>query len=132
MRVSPMYNTTTTRLSIAQPATTPFKWAWDSSHYVPLTSLCHLWLLRKIQLMSILRMTRQTTSLSTFNTSTNRFMTSWIEPMLSTSSDMINIRCHRTSRWATKCGCICKRSTSLDPTTSFVCSNMGRTLSPRL
>jgi hypothetical protein len=32
-----MYNTTTTGLSIAQLATAPFKWAWDSSHYVPLT-----------------------------------------------------------------------------------------------
>jgi hypothetical protein len=31
-----MYNTATTELSIAQPATTPFKWAWDSSHYVPI------------------------------------------------------------------------------------------------
>jgi hypothetical protein len=29
-----MYNTATTELFIAQPATTPFRWAWDSSHYV--------------------------------------------------------------------------------------------------
>jgi hypothetical protein len=47
-------------------------------------------------------------------------------------SDMINIGCHTTSKWVTKCGCICKRSTSLDPTASFICSDMGRTPSPRL
>jgi hypothetical protein len=37
MRASPVYNTATTGLSIDQPATSPFRWAWDSSHYVPLT-----------------------------------------------------------------------------------------------
>ena len=35
--------------------------------------------------------------------------------MLSTSSNMINIGCHTTSRWTTKCGYIWRRSTSLDP-----------------
>jgi hypothetical protein len=75
--------------------------------------------------MSSLRRIRETTSLSTFNTSANRFMTFWTEPMLSTSNDMINIRCHTTSKWATKCGCICKSSTSLDPTVSFICFDMG-------
>jgi hypothetical protein len=87
---------------------------------------------QKIQLMSSLRQIRKTTSLSTFNTSANRFMTSWTEPMLSTSNDMINIGCHTTSKWATKCGYIFKRSASLDPTTSFVRFDMGHTPSPRL
>ena len=30
--------------------------------------------------------------------------------MLSTSNNMINIGCHTTSRWAKKCGYICRRS----------------------
>ena len=50
--------------------------------------------------------------------------------MLSTSSDMINIGCNTTSRWVTKCGYICRRSASLDPTASFNCSDMGHTPSP--
>jgi hypothetical protein len=66
------------------------------------------------------------------HTSANSFMTSWAEPMLSTSNDMINIGCHTTSKWATKCGCICKRNASLDPTASFIRFNMGHTPSPRL
>jgi hypothetical protein len=89
-------------------------------------------LLGQIQPMSSLRLTRQTTSLSAFITSANKFMTSWTEPMLSTSNDMINIGCHTTSRWATKCGYICKRSASLDPTARFARSDMGHTPSPRL
>ena len=52
--------------------------------------------------------------------------------MLTTSSDMINIWCNTTSRWATKCGYICRRSSLLDPTTSFSRSNMGHTPSPRI
>ena len=35
--------------------------------------------------------------------------------MLSTRNDMINIGCNTNSRWATKCGYICRWSTSLDP-----------------
>jgi hypothetical protein len=69
--------------------------------------------------MSSLKLTRQITSLSTFNTSTNRSMTYWTKPMLSTSNDMINIGCHTSSRWATKFGYICRRSASLGPTASF-------------
>ena len=59
-------------------------------------------------------------------------MTYWIEPMLSTSNNMINIECHTTSKWEKKCGYIYRRSASLDPTTRFARSDMGRTPSPRL
>ena len=52
--------------------------------------------------------------------------------MLSTSSDMINIGCNTTSRWATKSGYIYKRSASLDPIASFTHSDMGQTPSPKL
>ena len=82
--------------------------------------------------MSSLNFPRRTDSLSTFSTFANRFMTYWTYPMLSTSSEMINIGCNTTSRWATKCGYICRRSTSLDLTASFTRSDMGHTPSPRL
>ena len=34
--ILPMYNIAITGPSIAQPNTTPFRWDWDSNHYVPL------------------------------------------------------------------------------------------------
>jgi len=63
--------------------------------------------------------------LRAFNTLANRFMTYWTDPMLSTSSDMISIECNTTSRWATKCGYIYRRSASLDPTASFARFDMA-------
>ena len=45
---------------------------------------------------------------------------------------MISIECNKTSKWATKCGYICKRSASLDPTASFIYFDMGHTPSPTL
>ena len=110
-----MYNTFITELSIAQPSTYPFRWGWDSNHYVPLTYPCHLQLLKLIRLMSNLKLTKRTTSSNAFNTFANRFMTYLTKPMLSTSNDMINIGCHTTSRWVKRCGYICRRSASLDP-----------------
>jgi hypothetical protein len=84
-------------------------------------------------LMSSLKLTRLTTSLSTFNTSTSRSMTYWTKPMLSTSSGMINIGCHTSSRWATKFGYICRRSTLLGPHRKLhPLFDMGHTPSPRL
>jgi hypothetical protein len=35
MRVFPMSNIATTEPCIAQPTTTPFRWGWDSNHWVP-------------------------------------------------------------------------------------------------
>ena len=52
--------------------------------------------------------------------------------MLSTSRIMISIGCNRTSRWVIKCGYICRRSASLDPTVSFTHFDMGHTPSPWL
>jgi len=41
-RASPMFNIATTGISTARFATTFFRWAWDSNHYVPLMWPCHL------------------------------------------------------------------------------------------
>ena len=51
---------------------------------------------------------------------------------VSTRNPMIHIRRRTSSRWVTNFGYICRRSTSPDPTTSFSCSDMGHTPSPRL
>ena len=51
--------------------------------------------------------------------------------MLSTSNGMISIRYNTISRWATKCGYIC-RNASVDPTARFSYCNMGHKPSPRL
>ena len=119
MKASPMSSTATIELSIAQLVKFPFRWGWDSNHYVPLMWPYNFHLRRSIQLMSNLKMTRLTTSFSTFNTSASRSMTYLTCPMLSTSSIMISIGCHTSSRWATKFGYICRRSTSLGPIASF-------------
>ena len=76
--------------------------------------------------MSNRRLTRRISSFSAFSTSANKFMTYLTEPMLSTSNNMIKIRCYTTSRWATKCGYIRRRNASLDPTKNFAHFDMGR------
>ena len=116
MRASPMYNIAIIGPFTTQPITIPFSWGWDSDRYVLLTYTCHLQLLKLIQLMSSLKFLRRTASLSAFKRFANRFMTYWAYPMLSTISGMISIRCNTTSRWAIKCGYICRRSASVDPT----------------
>ena len=93
----------------------PFRLGWDSSHYVPLMWPYHLQLLRKMRLMSSPKLTELTTSLNAFNTSTRRSMTYWTDPMLSTNNAMISIRCHTSSRWATKLGYTCRRSALTGP-----------------
>ena len=127
-----MSKITTTGLSTTRLTITLFRWAWGSSHYVPLMWPYHLQQLRQIQLMSSSKPIRKITSLITFNTYTNRSLTYWTKPMLSTSSDMINIECHTGSRWAINFSYICKRSTLLGPTTRFSHFDMGPTPSPRL
>ena len=131
IRAFPMSNTAIIELSIARLATTLFRWAWDSSHYVPLMWPYHLHLLRQIRLISSPNLTRQTTSLLKFNTFSKRSMTYLIELMISTSSDMIDIGCHKSSRWVKKFGYICRRSALLGSTVSFAHSDMGHTPSPR-
>ena len=131
MRASPMFNTATTGLSIARLATVFFRWAWDSSHYVPLMWPCHLQLLKQIRLMC-LKLIRQTDSLSTSNISTSRSSTLWRNQMPSISSDMINIRCLTSYRWETKFGCIFKRNALLEPIRNSDHSDMVLTPLPRL
>lgn len=102
MRASPMFNSNTTKLSTAWLATILFRWAWDSSHYVPLMWPCHLQLLMQIQLMSSPKQIRKTTSLRTSNIFSSRSMTFWRNQMPSTNNDMINIGCHTSFRWEIK------------------------------
>jgi len=126
-----MSNTTITRLSTSRLATACFRWAWDSSDYVPLMWPCHLQLLMQIPLMSSPKLIRQTSSLSTSNISTNRSTTFWRNQIPSTSSDMINIGCHTSFRWVTKSGCICKRNALLEPIENSDYSDMVLTPLPR-
>lgn len=72
-----------------------------------------------------------TTSLSGFNTSSNRSMIYSIELILSTRNTMINIERHTSSRWETNFGYICRRSAMLDLTTRFTLFYMGHTPSRR-
>ena len=127
-----MFSTATTGLSTAQLATTLFRWAWDSSHYVPSMWPCHSQLLTQILLMSNLKQRRQTTSLSISNIFASRSMTFWRNQMPSTSSDMINIVCHTSFKWATKSGCICKRNALLEPIGNSDHFDMVLTPLPRL
>lgn len=124
MKSSPMSNTTTTKLSIAQLAITLFRWDWDSNQYVPLMWPYHLQLLQQIQLMSALKFTE-------LNTYAIKSMTYWIEIILSTSIIMIIVGCQTSSRLATKFGYIC-RSVSLGLIAIFACSDMGLTPSLRM
>jgi hypothetical protein len=56
----------------------------------------------------------------------------YISPMPSTSSSMINTRCHISFRWETKSGCTCRRNALRGPIGSFIHSAMDLTPSPRL
>ena len=47
--------------------------------------------------------------------SSNRFMISWIMPMISRNNIMINIRCHISFKWMTKFGCIYRRMPCRSP-----------------
>jgi hypothetical protein len=82
--------------------------------------------------MFSLRLTKTLDSLSGFNTSANRSMTFCRKPMLSTSSAMINTRCHISFRWETRSSYICRNNTLLGPIRSSSHFAMGLTLSPRL
>jgi hypothetical protein len=87
---------------------------------------------RLTHLLLQLKLTKPPGSLSGSITSSNRFMISYISPMTSTSSAMINIGCHISFRWATKFGCTCRKNALKDPIRSFAHSVMGHTPSPRL
>lgn len=127
-----MSNTNTTDLFTAQWAIAPLRQGLDFNHYILLMWPYHLHLLRKVRLMSNSKPTWLKISLSTFPTSTSRSMIYLTEPILSTSSTMINIRCHVSSTQAKRFCYICIRRASLDPIECFTCSDMGHTPSPRL
>jgi hypothetical protein len=90
-----------------------------------------LWLPRLTHLLLQLKLTKPPSSLSGSNTSTNRFRISYISPMTSTNSTMINSGCRISFRWSTKFGCTCRKNALQDPIESFTHSVMDRTLSPR-
>jgi hypothetical protein len=132
MIVFSMFNTVTTRLSIAPPTIAHFRWVWDSNSWVRL--MLHYLLQPHINNlpMFILISTNPPDSLSGFNTSANRSMRICRKPMLSTSSAIINTRYHTIFRWETRSSYIYRKSALQGPIRSSPHFFMGLTLSPRL
>jgi hypothetical protein len=83
-------------------------------------------------LMFQLKLKNPAVSFIISSASANRFRISYINPMTSKSSVMINIECHISLRWAKKIGCTCRKSALQDPIESFSHSIMGHKPSPRL
>jgi hypothetical protein len=131
MRAFPISIIATTEPCIAQLATTPFKWGWDSNHWDPYMLYFPLWSPRPTHILIQLKMTKKIGSLSGSSTSSNRSKISYRSPMTSTNNAMINIGCRISFRWATKFGCTCRNNSLQDPIGSFTHSVMVRTLSPR-
>jgi hypothetical protein len=127
-----MFNTVTTGLYIAPPAIAHFRWGWDSNPWDPLMLHFLLPPHRQTLPMISLRSTKPPDSLSGFSTSANSCRRFCRNPMLSTSSAMINTGYHTSFRLATKSGYICRRSVSQGPIESSTHFAMGLTLSPRL
>ena len=131
MRVFLMYNIATIEPFIAQLATTPFRWGWDSNHWAP-------WMLhypwqppRSTRPLLHQKLTKTPGSLSRSSTYDNMFRIFYRILMPSTSSTVINIGCHISFRWETKFGCTCRKNALQDPIGSFTHSIMGHTPSPR-
>jgi hypothetical protein len=116
---------------IAQLNTTPFRWGWDSNHWVPYMLHFPLRSPRSTHLLLQLKLTKPPGSLNGSITSANRFKISYRIPMTSTNSAMINIGYHISFRWVTKFGCTCRKNALQDPIGSFSHSVMGCTLSPK-
>jgi hypothetical protein len=119
MRVFPISKIAKTEPYIAQLATTPFRWGWDSNHWVPYMLQYPLRSSQQTYILLQLNLTKPPDSLSGSNTSNNRFRVSYRSPMTSTSSAMINSICH------------IKNALSY-PIISFFHFFMGHTPSPRL
>ena len=115
MRVFPMCITVVTDLFIARLVAVPFKWVQDFNHYVWLMLPCLMRLNRHNPHMYCPRLIKWLDLLNASNTFVSKFTTSWRSQMESISSDMINIRCHKSFNWAIKFGCICRKNTFLDP-----------------
>ena len=127
-----MFNTVTTELYIAQPATAPFMWGWDFNHWVPWMLHYHFRPHRKNHPYRKLKLTKPLGSLNESITSSNRFRIFCRSPMPSTSTAMINTGCHTSFRWEIKFGCICRMNALQGPIISFVHSAMDLIPSPRL
>lgn len=127
-----MWNTVIIEISISQLAAVPFKWVWDFNRCVWLMFPCLMRLHKKNTHMYSLRLIKNLGLLNTSNTSANRFKTSWINPIPSTSNDMINIGRYICFGWVTKFGCIYRNKSFLEPIKSFNHSNMGLKPLPRL
>ena len=127
-----MLNTVVKNPYIAQPTTSPFRWGWDFNHWVPWMLHYPLHLHGKIHPMLKLKPKNPPDSLNESSTSTNWFGIFYRSPMPSTSSTMINIECHTSSRWEIKFGCTCKKNALQGPIERFVHSVMDLTPSPRL
>jgi hypothetical protein len=127
-----MFNTTTKGLSIDPPAIAHFRWGWDSNPWVPL--MLHYLLQPHMQNLPMFSLRPKNTpdSLSGFNTSADRSMIFCRNPMLSTSSAMINTRYRTSFRWETRFGYICRKIALHGPIGSSTHFAMGLTLSPRL
>ena len=127
-----MFNIVTTGLSIAPPAIAHFRWVWDSNPWDPF--MFHFLLppnRHNIPLISM-QSTKPPDSLRRFITFSNRSKRFYRNPMLSTSSTMINIGYHTSFRLATNSSYICRMSVSLGPIGSSTHFSMGLTLSPRM
>jgi hypothetical protein len=132
MRLFPISIIATIDPYIAQMATTPFRWGWDSNHWAP-WMFHYPW--RKPLLtrpLLHLKLKNPPGSLRGSKTSANRFRIFYRSPMPSTRNSMINTRCHISLRWATKFGFTCRNNALQGPIRSISHSNMGRTPSLRL
>jgi hypothetical protein len=125
-------NIATTDPCIAQMATTPFRWCWDSNHWA-LWMFHYPW--RPLGLTHSLlhqKLTNPPDSLSGSNTFSNRFSLFYRSLMPSTRNAMINTGCQISFRWATKFGFTCKKNVLQGPIKRLSHSSMGHTTSPRM
>jgi hypothetical protein len=127
-----MFNIATTEPYICQPATTRFRWGWDSNHWVPWMLHYPLQTPRPTHPLFQLKLTKPNDSLRGSNTSANRFRIFYRIPMPSTSSTMINTRCHISFRWEIMFGFTCRKNALQGPIRIFSHSVMDLTPSPRL
>ena len=127
-----MCNKTITNLSIALAVTVPFKWVWYFNHCVWLMLLCLVQLHKQNPHMYSPRLIKQSSLLNASRTYANKFMKSWRIPLPSTSSNMTNIGCHTSLRWATKFGCICRNNALPKPIERLDHFDMSLTSSPRM
>jgi hypothetical protein len=127
-----MFNTAKPDPYIAQSTTSPFRWGWDSNHWIPWMLHYPLRPPRPTRPMLWMTLKKPQDSLSESSTSTNRFNIFYISPMPSTRSAMINTRCHTSFRWETKFGCTCRKNALQVLIRSFFHSIMNLKPSPRL